>query len=62
MRRNKMVLEQLARFTNDIHGYMMSGGTVKPVIAPAGGGRPATPAGTTATGGATATAGTAKKL
>ena len=63
MRRNKMVLEQLARFTNDVHGYMMSGGTVKPMVAPAGGAasRP-TPAGTTATGGATAAAGTAKKL
>ena len=35
MRRNKSVLEELARFTNDIHGYMMSGGSVKPVTAAA---------------------------
>ncbi len=33
MRRNKSVLEELARFTNDVHGYMMSGGSVKPVTA-----------------------------
>jgi biopolymer transport protein ExbB len=31
MRRNKAVLEELARFTNDIHGYIMSNGAVKPV-------------------------------
>jgi biopolymer transport protein ExbB len=36
MRRNKAVLEELARFTNDIHGYMMSGGAVKPVTAARG--------------------------
>jgi biopolymer transport protein ExbB len=30
MRRNKSVIEELARFTNDLHGFMMSGGTVKP--------------------------------
>jgi len=34
MRRNKAVLEELARFTNDIHGYIMSNGAVKP-LAPA---------------------------
>jgi biopolymer transport protein ExbB len=27
MRRNKAMLEELARFSNDLHGYMMSGGT-----------------------------------
>jgi biopolymer transport protein ExbB len=65
MRRNKAVLEELARFTNDLHGYMMSGGAVKPVSAtaarPAGAGAPA---GTTATGSATGTTSntTAKKL
>ncbi len=32
LRRNKSVLEDLARFTNDIHGYLMSGGAVKPAI------------------------------
>jgi biopolymer transport protein ExbB len=60
MRRNKSVLEELARFTNDIHGYMMSGGAVKPVSstrAPAApGARTPTPSGTTATGSATGTA------
>jgi len=62
MRRNKAVLEELARFTNDIHGYMMSGGTVKPVTATAAGaartgaaGATATKAGTTSTGSATGT-------
>ena len=71
MRRNKAVLEELARFTNDLHGYMMSGGAVRPVTAgPAGaagaaGGSAtaaraaqpgaASPGGTTATGSATST-------
>ena len=32
MRRNKAISEQLARFATDVHGYMMSGGTVRPVI------------------------------
>jgi biopolymer transport protein ExbB len=50
MRRNKSIGEDLARFSNDVHGYMMSGGSVRP-SAPAarGGARPA----------ATAAAGTA---
>jgi biopolymer transport protein ExbB len=34
MRRNKAVLEELARITNDIPGYIMSNGAVKP-LAPA---------------------------
>jgi len=55
MRRNKAVLEELARFSNDLHGYMMSGGTVKPVTAgaaAASAARPgaASPGGTTASG------------
>jgi biopolymer transport protein ExbB len=57
MRRNKAVLEELARFTNDLHGYMMSGGSVRPAT-----GR--VPSGTTATGsavGATSNT-TAKKI
>ena len=29
-RRNKSIMEDLAAFTNDIHGYMMSAGAVKP--------------------------------
>ena len=56
MRRNKAVLEELARFTNDLHGYMMSNGAVKPVSAtraPAAAGAAAkAPAGTTASGSA----------
>jgi biopolymer transport protein ExbB len=63
MRRNKAVLEELARFSNDLHGYMMSGGTVRPVVARAGGAagtaatgsKTATPSGATATGSATGT-------
>jgi biopolymer transport protein ExbB len=30
VRRNKSIMEDLAAFTNDIHGYMMSAGAVKP--------------------------------
>jgi biopolymer transport protein ExbB len=59
-RRNKSIIEELARFANDLHGYMMSGGSVKPTIVAAGpagttraGG--STPSGTTATGSATGT-------
>ena len=73
MRRNKAVLEELSRFSNDLHGYMMSGGTVRPVTATtaartttgAASASPgaASPGGTTATGSATgATAGGPKKL
>jgi biopolymer transport protein ExbB len=66
MRRNKAVMEELARFTNDLHGYMMSGGAVKPVTATARGSTAAAgaPAGTTATGSATGTTSntTAKKI
>ena len=63
MRRNKAIVEELARFANDVHGYMMSGGTVRPVTAsatraPAGAaaGRPAAGASTASatTTGATA--------
>jgi biopolymer transport protein ExbB len=54
-RRNKAIIEELARFANDLHGYMMSGGTVKPSAAAAGAAPRATgasPGGTTATGSA----------
>jgi biopolymer transport protein ExbB len=67
IRRNKAVIEDLAKFSNDLHGYMMSGGAVRPVVTT----RPATsaagatpraaqpgaagPGGTTATGSATGT-------
>jgi biopolymer transport protein ExbB len=30
VRRNKSITEDLAAFTNDLHGYLMSGGSVKP--------------------------------
>jgi len=65
MRRNKAITEELARFSNDVHGYMMSGGTVRPAVrAGAAKGAAATstagaatraPSGTTATGSATGT-------
>src|SRR5918997_7003435 len=32
MRRNKAIAEELGRFSNDLHGYMMSGGTVRPSV------------------------------
>ena len=46
MRRNKAIGEELARFANDVHGYMMSGGAVRPVVAGRGArrGRAARPA------------------
>lgn len=33
IRRNKSIMEDLAAFTNDVHGYLMSNGAVKPVLA-----------------------------
>ncbi|HEX8261812.1 MAG TPA: MotA/TolQ/ExbB proton channel family protein [Allosphingosinicella sp.] len=51
IRRNKAIVEELARFSNELHGYMMSGGAVRPVIASRAGG---------AAGGAAAGAGAAK--
>lgn len=33
LRRNKVVAEQLNAFANDLHGYMVSGGTLKPALA-----------------------------
>ncbi len=73
MRRNKSVLEELARFSNDLHGYMMSGGTVRPAVTAARAGSTTTasaaspgaasPGGTTATGSAIGTTtGSPKKL
>jgi biopolymer transport protein ExbB len=32
MRRNKAIGEQLLRFATDVHGYMMSGGAVRPSV------------------------------
>ncbi|MGZ8335064.1 MAG: MotA/TolQ/ExbB proton channel family protein [Allosphingosinicella sp.] len=65
MRRNKAIVEELARFANDVHGYMMSGGTVRPPVAtaraPSGAAaaaaRPAAGASTASTTGAAATTG-----
>ena len=33
IRRNKTVTEDLSAFTNDVHGYLASGGAVKPIMA-----------------------------
>jgi len=35
LRRNKVVAEQVAAFSTDLHGYMVSAGAVKPVISAA---------------------------
>ena len=32
VRRNKSIMEDLAAFTNDLHGYLMSAGAVKPMM------------------------------
>jgi len=32
IRRNKSIAEDLAAFTNDVHGYLMSNGAVKPIM------------------------------
>jgi biopolymer transport protein ExbB len=50
LRRNKSIMEDLAAFTNDLHGYLMSDGKVKPRIASG-------PTGTGEVGNATTTAG-----
>jgi biopolymer transport protein ExbB len=60
MRRNKSISEELARFANDVHGYMMSGGAVRPQLhtarpAAAAGAARAPAAGTASTGGAAST-------
>jgi biopolymer transport protein ExbB len=38
VRRNKSIMEDLAAFTNDLHGYLMSNGQVKPRMSGVGGG------------------------
>ena len=38
IRRNKSIMEDLAAFTNDLHGYLMSNGQVKPRMAGVGAG------------------------
>jgi biopolymer transport protein ExbB len=53
MRRNKAIGEDLARFANDVHGYMMSGGAVRPATTRPAPARPAAAAATsTSTSGA----------
>jgi biopolymer transport protein ExbB len=37
VRRNKSIMEDLAAFTNDLHGFLMSNGQVKPRMAGTGG-------------------------
>ena len=44
VRRNKSIMEDLAAYTNDLHGYLMSGGAVKPRAAAAASGSPSSPA------------------
>jgi len=56
MRRNKAIIEELAKFSNDLHGYMMSGGTVRPAVASTR--AAAGTGGTGGTGGATRAPGT----
>ena len=42
IRRNKSIMEDLAAFTNDLHGYLMSNGAVKPrLVGTAGAAAPA---------------------
>jgi biopolymer transport protein ExbB len=56
LRRNKAALEELAKFSNDLHGYIVSSGAVRPSMA-TGAARPAgAPAGA-ATGGSAASPG-----
>jgi biopolymer transport protein ExbB len=53
MRRNKSIGEDLMRFANDVHGYMMSGGAVRPATTRPAPARPAAAAATsTSTSGA----------
>src|SRR4051812_25798660 len=57
MRRNKSVSEELARFANHIHGYLISGGSVRPQVAAprAAAARPAAAGTAASTGGAAST-------
>jgi biopolymer transport protein ExbB len=61
MRRNKNISEELARFANYVHGYMISGGAVRPAAssaAPARAPAAKAPAATTSTTASTGGAGT----
>jgi biopolymer transport protein ExbB len=48
IRRNKSIMEDLAAFTNDLHGYLMSNGQVKPRMAAGPATKQAAPARATA--------------
>ncbi len=48
IRRNKTILEDLGAFTNDIHGYLASNGSVKPAMAAVGKPAPKAPVAPTA--------------
>ena len=61
MRRNKAIGEQLNTFANDVHGYMMSGGTLKPAVTAARAPSASAPARAAATGQAGAAATTTTK-
>jgi biopolymer transport protein ExbB len=50
LRRNKAALEELAKFSNDLHGYIVSSGAVKPTVATAGARPAGAPAGAAAGG------------
>ncbi len=56
MRRNKAIGEQLLRFATDVHGYMMSGGNVRPSIPSRPAAKPAATGGAAASTGAATTA------
>ncbi len=43
IRRNKSIMEDLAAFTNDLHGYLMSNGAVKPQMGNPGAAKTVTP-------------------
>jgi biopolymer transport protein ExbB len=58
MRRNKAIAEELARYANDVHGYMMSGGAVRPPV-PSRPTPPTRPTGAGAGAGAASTGGAA---
>ena len=49
IRRNKSIMEDLAAFTNDLHGFLMSNGQVKPAMASGPKAKTAAPARTTGT-------------
>jgi biopolymer transport protein ExbB len=58
IRRNKAIVEELARFANELHGYMMSGGAVRPAVTARAGAGAATGAGRAASPGAASPGGT----